>query len=141
MAIIQGETTGEDTGITKQAVEAAQNTTEQAGEGLSGVSKFFNGVLAYLTSAEFIGNVVATVIIVVLAIVFYRVAVRLIPRILLWRRPEDETPDAAATLVRNTLRYIVFAIVVLSVFSIFLREILPVVAGATILAAVVGFGA
>lgn len=152
IAIIQGETTGEDTGITKQAVEAAQNTTEQAGEGLSGVSKFFNGVLAYLTSAEFIGNVVATVIIVVLAIVFYRVAVRLIPRILLWRRPEDETPDAAAlarikrqdtavTLVRNTLRYIVFAIVALFVFSIFLREILPVVAGATILAAVVGFGA
>src|SRR5919199_337813 len=116
MAIIQGETTGEDTGITKQAVEAAQNTTEQAGEGLSGGNKFFNGVLAYLTSAEFIGNVGATGIIVVLAIVFYRVAVRLIPPILWWRRPEDEPPEAAAlalkkrqnpavTLVRNTLRY------------------------------------
>src|SRR5919199_1125233 len=152
MAIIQGETTGEDTGITKQAVEAAQNTTEQAGEGLSGVSSFFNGVLAYLASAEFIGNVVATVIFVVLAIVFYRVAVRLVPCILLWHRPEEDAPNATAlarikrqdttvTLVRNILRYVTFAIVTLFVVSIFLRNVLPTVAGASILAAIAGFGA
>jgi moderate conductance mechanosensitive channel len=77
---------------------------------------------------------------------------RLIPRILRWRRPEEEALDAAAlarvkrqdtavTLARNILRYVVFAVVVLFVFSIFLREVLPAVAGASVLAAVIGFGA
>jgi hypothetical protein len=61
--------------------------------------------------------VVATAIVVVVAVVFYRVTVRLIPRILQWCRPEYETPDATAlarikhqdtavTLVRNILWYV-----------------------------------
>ncbi|HZC19552.1 MAG TPA: mechanosensitive ion channel domain-containing protein, partial [Rubrobacteraceae bacterium] len=151
--IFQDETTGgETTVLAKQAVAAAQNTTQKAREGLGGVGKFFSDILAYLASAEFIGNVVATVIFVVLAIVFYRVAVRLVPRILLWHRPEEDAPnatalarikrqDTAVTLVRNILRYVTFAIVTLFVVSIFLRNVLPTVAGASILAAIVGFGA
>ena len=82
--IFQAETTGGlTTDLARQAVKAAQSTTEKAGEGLSGASTFFSNVVAYLASSEFVGNVVATVIVVILAIIFYRVAVRLIPRILL----------------------------------------------------------
>ncbi len=150
--VFQGETTDENTGIAKQAVEAVQNTTEKTGEGLSGVSDFFNGIITYLTSAVFIGNVVATVIVLAVALVFYRVTVRLIPRILQWRRPEYETPDATAlarikhqdtavTLVRNILWYATCAVVALSIVSIFLHDVLPTIAGASILAAIVGFGA
>jgi small conductance mechanosensitive channel len=49
--------------------------------------------------------------------------------------------ETAITLVRNIFRYLVFAIVGLFVVSIFLRDSLPTVAGASILAAVIGFGA
>jgi small-conductance mechanosensitive channel len=96
--------------------------------------------------------VVVTVIVVILATVFYCVATRLIPRILRWRRPEEQVLDASAlarikrqdpaiTLIRNALRYATFTIVVLFVVGIFLRNVLPTVAGASILAIVIGFGA
>jgi small conductance mechanosensitive channel len=49
--------------------------------------------------------------------------------------------DTAITLTRNALRYVIFAIVALVVLSIFIENPLPGVAGATILAAVIGFGA
>ena len=97
-------------------------------------------------------RVAAAVIVVILAIVLYRVAVRLIPRILQWHRPDPEVRDPAArarikrrdtalTLVSNTLRYVTFAVVALFILSIFLRDTLPTIAGASILAAVIGFGA
>jgi moderate conductance mechanosensitive channel len=119
---------------------------------LVGSGRFFGDVLAYLTSTKFIGNVIAVVIVIVLAIIFYRTAIRLIPSILRWRRPEEKAPNAAAlarikrqdtavTLVRNTLRCVTFAIVALFIVSIFLRSVLPTVAGASLLAAIVGFGA
>jgi small-conductance mechanosensitive channel len=153
VAILQDETTGEDTGVIKGAAEAAQDIPRQTGEELSGISMFFNDVIAYLASATFIGNVVASVIVIILATVFYRVSIRLIPRILQWHRPEDEEAldattlarikrqDTAVTLVRNTLRYVTFSFVVLFVFSIFLQSVFPALGGATILAAIIGFGA
>ncbi len=152
IAILQGEATGETTGLAEQAVKAAQEIPEETGTALGGVRDFFGGITGYLVSAGFVADVVATVIVVILGIVFYRVAVRLIPRILRWRRPEEDGLDAhalarikrqdtAVTLIRNTLRYVTFAVVALLVVSIFLRNVLPTVAGATILAAIVGFGA
>ena len=48
--------------------------------------------------------------------------------------------DTAVTLVRTTLRYVIFIIVALFVLSIFLRNVLPGIAGASLLAAIVGFG-
>jgi small conductance mechanosensitive channel len=44
-------------------------------------------------------------------------------------------------LIRNALRYVVFIIVVLVILSIFFNNPLPAVAGTTIIAAVIGFGA
>jgi small conductance mechanosensitive channel len=47
----------------------------------------------------------------------------------------------AITLVRNALLYVIFVIVALFVLSIFIRNPLPATAGATVLAAALGFGA
>jgi moderate conductance mechanosensitive channel len=154
LAILQGETTGgESTSVIEDVGKAAQEIPKQTGEELSGFTGFFRDIAAYLTSTGFIVNVVATIIVIVLAIAFYRVAVGLIPRILRWRRPEDEEgldatalarikrQDTAVTLVRQTLRYVTFALVALFVFSIFLRSVFPALGGATILAAIIGFGA
>src|SRR5919206_3157910 len=145
LAVLQGETTG---GI----VAAAGKTSKETVTVLGSVARFFTSILDYLTSTVFIANVVATVIVIVLAIVLYRVTIRLVPRILSWRRPRDETLDAralvrikrqdtAVTLIRNTLRYVTFTIVTLFIISIFLRNVLPTVAGASLLAAIIGFGA
>jgi len=97
---------------------------------------------------------VATIVVVALAILFYKLAMRLVPHILQWHMPD--TPRAsdnyrlrarikrratAIILVRNVLRYIIFAVVGLFIVSIFLRDALPTVAGASILVAVLGFGA
>jgi moderate conductance mechanosensitive channel len=95
-------------------------------------------------------------VVVALAIAFYKLAMQLVPRILRWHMPEVAAADAstyyrtqarikrrdtAITLVRNILRYITVTIVVLFIVSIFLRDALPTIAGASILVAVLGFGA
>ena len=142
---IGGEITGS---VANQAAEALQSTQEETFTVLGSVKAFFMSIIGYLTSPTFIANAVATVIVVILATVIYRIAVHLIPRIFRWRRPEEQVLDASA-LARikrqdtavTLVRYITFAIVALFVVSIFLRNLLPTVAGASILAAVVGFGA
>lgn len=152
--ILQTQTPGgETTGLVEQAREAGEKVSQETESVLQeAVTGFFEDIARYLTSTTFIANLVATVIVVILAVAFYRLAVHLIPRILRWRRPPDETLNAAAlarikrqdtaiTLIRNTLRYVIFAIVTLFVLSIFLRNVLPGIAGASILAAIVGFGA
>jgi small-conductance mechanosensitive channel len=132
-----GETTGESTSIAEAAGKAAQEIPEKTGTILGGVRDFFGSIAGYLVSAEFIAKVVSTVIVVVLAIVVYRGVIRLIPRILGWRRPEENGLDthALARIKRQD------TVVALFVVSIFLDNLLPTVAGASILAAIVGFGA
>ncbi len=149
-----GETTGETTSVIEGAGEAAQQIPRETGNILeTTVRNFFEGVVGYLISATFVANVLATVVVIILATVFYRIAVRLLPRLLRWSRPEDEEAldattlarikrqDTAVTLVRQTLRYVTFALVALFVFSIFLQSVFPALGGATILAAIIGFGA
>lgn len=109
--------------------------------------------MAYLVSVQFIGNLVATAVVVALAILFYKVSMRFVPRILRWHLPVDgdtsnfrtrariQRRDTAVTLVRNTLRYVAFAVVALFIVGIFLHDSLPTVAGASILVAVLGFSA
>jgi len=153
-AILQGETTGESTSVIEDVGKAAQEIPQGTGEILqSTVREFFEGILGYLISPAFITNVLATIFVVLLAVTFYRIAIRFVPRVLRWSRPEDEEgldatalarikrQDTAITLVRQTLRYVVFALVALFVFSIFLRNVFPALGGATILAAIIGFGA
>jgi small conductance mechanosensitive channel len=158
LAILQGETTGgettgESTSLVEDAAKAAQEIPQNAEQDLGWVSTVFGDFVAYLTTVQFLSNVLAAVVVVLLSTIVYRVAVRLIPRVLKWRRrSEDEALDAtslarikrqdtAVTLIRNTLRYVIFIIVALLVLSIFIDNPLPAAAGATIVAAIIGFGA
>jgi small conductance mechanosensitive channel len=132
---------------------AVNDTAEDAGQELSRVQQFFAGVYDYLTSTEFIGNVIASALVILLGLFAYRVLTHGVPRVLRWRRRRAEDlldaesvarmkrQDTAITLIRNALRYVFFVIVVLFILSIFFRNPLPATAGATIIAAVIGFGA
>ncbi len=148
------ETTGEETtSLAEGAAKAAGQTTQTTFDVLKTIKDFFGDVLAYLTSTEFIGNVIASVVVAFLGIVFYRMVTRGVPRVIRWRRRRREDlldpetvarlkrQDTAITLVRNALRYVVFTIVALFILSIFISNPLPATAGATLVVAVLGFGA
>lgn len=153
------ETTGEETtseettGLAEGAAEAAGEATEETFSVLSTINQFFFDAYAYLTSTEFIGNVIASAVVIFLGIFFYRALTRGVPRVVRWRRRRREDfldteavarlkrQDTAITLLRNAVRYVIFVIVALFILSIFISNPLPATAGATLVAAVVGFGA
>ncbi len=154
MTLIQGSSNEETTGF-EGAVDAAGDASKEATEEtvslLSTIREFLQGLYDYVTSADFVGNILASVIIVFLGLFLYRVLTHGIPRVLRWRRRTDlldaetvariKRQDTAITLARNALRYVIFIIVALFILSIFVRNPLPATAGATIIAAVIGFGA
>src|SRR5215210_4382945 len=156
IVLIQEATSEETTSIVQQARETGGELGKTTGGVFENVATFFGNVVSYLVSVDFIGNLIATIVVVALAILFYKLAMLLVPRILRWHMPDVAEADAsryyrtqarlkrratALTLVRNILRYITVAIVGLFIVGIFLRDALPTVAGASILVAVVGFGA
>jgi small conductance mechanosensitive channel len=144
------ETTGEETTGIEGAVSGATQDTKQE---LSRVQEFFRGVYDYFISTDFLANVIASALVILLGLFAYRVLTHGVPRVLRWRRRRAEDlldaesvarikrQDTAITLIRNALRYVIFVIVVLFIISIFFRNPLPATAGATIIAAVIGFGA
>jgi moderate conductance mechanosensitive channel len=154
LALFQTEPGEETTGL-KGAVgaagEAGQKATVETRTLLSTIKEFLGSLYNYVTSAEFVGNIIASVLVVLLGIFLYRIMTRGVPRVLRWRRRRNlldaeavarvKRQDTAITLVRNALRYFIFAFVALVVLSIFVRNPLPATAGTTLLAAVLGFGA
>ncbi|MGB3634505.1 MAG: mechanosensitive ion channel family protein [Rubrobacteraceae bacterium] len=155
LALLQ-ETTSEKTSGIEEAADAAGDVAADAGRDTFAVfeviNTFFADALDYVTSSGFISNVIASLVVVALGILVYRVLTHGVPRVLRWRRGRREFLDAEAVarikrqdtaiaLFRNVLRYVMFVIIVLFVLSIFVRNPLPATAGATILAAVLGFGA
>jgi len=150
LALLQTEPGDETTGL-QGAVDAGQEATRETWTLLSTISEFLAGLYDYVTSAQFVGNVLASVVVVLLGLSLYRIMTRGVPRILRWRRRRQlldaeavarvKRQDTAITLVRNALRYVIFGFVALVVLSIFVRDPLPAAAGTTILAAVLGFGA
>ncbi len=141
LALIQEETTSD-------LADAARKPRSI----FNGISDFLEATYGYLTGPNFIGDMLASAIVVFLGLLSYRVLTRGVPKVLRWRRRRRDFLDAEAvarikrqdtaiTLTRNALRYLIFTIVVLVVISIFIKNPLPGVAGATILAAVLGFGA
>lgn len=152
LAILQQEgTEGESTGL-EGAKKAAGDTVKNAGRDISKIQEFSLDAYDYLTSTEFLSNVIASVMVVFFGFFLYRILTRGVPRVLRWRRRREglldaeavariKRQDTAITLVRNALRYVIFIVVVLFILSIFVRNPLPATAGATILAAVIGFGA
>jgi small-conductance mechanosensitive channel len=150
LALLQNEPGEETTGI-EGAVNAGQEATQETRTLLSTIREFLESLYDYVTSAEFVGNIIASVLVVFLGLFLYRTLTRGVPRILRWRRRRNlldaeavariKRQDTAITLLRNALRYVIFAIVALVVLSIFVRNPLPAAAGTTILAAILGFGA
>lgn len=148
-ALIQEETTSN---LADAAGDAANDVAREPRSLFNGMSDFLEATYGYLTGPNFIGDILASVIVVFLGLLAYRVLTRGVPKVLRWRRRQRDFLDAEAvarikrqdtaiTLTRNALRYLIFTIVVLVVVSIFIKNPLPGVAGATILAAVLGFGA
>jgi small conductance mechanosensitive channel len=147
--LLQDPSGGETTGLEG----AVDNTAQDAGQEISRAQEFFAEVYGYLVSPDFLANVIASVLVILCGLFAYRVLTHGLPRVLRWRRRRAEDlldaeavarikrQDTAITLVRNALRYVIFIIVVLFILSIFVRNPLPATAGATIIAAVVGFGA
>jgi len=127
--------------------------TDESISVFTGLREFLRDVYHYVLGPDFIGNILASVLVVFLGILFFRVLTRGVPRVLQWRRRSRESlldveavarikrQDTAITLMRNALRYVVFIIVVLLILSIFFRNPLPAAAGTTIIVAVIGFGA
>lgn len=155
--LIQEQTGGKTTqagieGAARDAADASRKATEETRNLLDGIYGLYQAILDYVTSPEFVGNILASVFVVVLGIVAYRLLTHGVPRMLRWRRNRRKLLDAEAvarikrqdtaiTLIRNALGYVIFAVVTLFVLSIFIRNPLPAAAGATLGAAVVGFGA
>ena len=154
LVLLQEETTGIEGAVNDAgdaATDAATDASREPRAIFRALGEFLEGTYGYFISAEFVGDLLASLAVLFLGIVFYRLLTQGLPRILRWRRQEgflDEEAvsrikrqDTAITLTRNALRYVVFAIIALVVLSIFIENPLPGVAGATILAAVIGFGA
>jgi small-conductance mechanosensitive channel len=144
-ALLQEETTG--------LAGAVGDVVEQQRSIFTGLREFLWNAYDYVLGPDFIGNVLASLLVVFLGLVLFRVLTRGVPRVLRWRRRNRDSlldaeavarikrQDTAITLMRNALRYVVFAIVVLFILSIFFRNPLPAAAGTTIIAAIIGFGA
>lgn len=153
LAFLQNGTTGEKTGVADKAGRGIRNTGEETQSRLQEIQRSFEGFYEYLVSAEFVSSVIVTAIVAVLGILLYEALTRGIPLILRWRRnwgdePQDaetiarrKRQDTAITLARNALRYVIFAVVTVLAVGIFVRNPLGAAAGATVLAAVLGFGA
>jgi small-conductance mechanosensitive channel len=151
-ALLEQETTG-IAGAADKAGDVAADATEQPRAIFEGLTEFLHNVSDYVLGPDFVGNVLASVLVIFLAILFFRILTRGVPRVLRWQRRNRQSlldaeavtrikrQDTAITLMRNALRYVVFIFVVLFILSIFFRNPLPAAAGTTILAAVLGFGA
>jgi moderate conductance mechanosensitive channel len=142
---------GEETTGLQGAVNETKEAAGETAEEISRVQGFFADIYDYLTSTEFMSNVIASALVILLGIFTYRILTHGVPRVLRWRRRTDlldteavariKRQDTAITLVRNALRYVIFIIGALFILSIFVRNPLPATAGATIIAAILGFGA
>ena len=150
--MFQEETTG-IAGAAGDAKKVAKDVAERPVSIVTDLGDFLQAIYHYVLGPDFIGKVLASLLVVVLGIVVFRILTRGLPRMLRWRRRAREAlldeeavarvkrQDTAITLMRNALRYVVFVIVVLFVLSIFFNNPLPAAAGTTIIAAVLGFGA
>ena len=149
LALLQEETAD----LADNAERVARGAADEPLSIFNGLREFLQAVYKYILGPDFIGNVLASLLVAFLGILVFRILTRGVPRVLRWRRRNRESlldeeavtrikrQDTAITLMRNALRYVVFIIVVLFILSIFFRNPLPAAAGTTILAAILGFGA
>ncbi len=148
----QEETTGIG-GAADAATQGLEDTRRETETFLDEVGAFFSGVRDAIISPETIAKVIVAGFVVALGIIVYRTLIYGVPRVLRWRSRRREEPldeesvarikrrDTAITLMRTALRYVILIVVVLLTVSIFLKDPIPAATGATVLAAILGFGA
>jgi moderate conductance mechanosensitive channel len=152
LTLLQDTSKETTAGLKDAAGDAVSDTAHDAGREISRVQQFFGEVYGYFFSTDFLANVIASALVVLFGLLAYRVVTHGLPRMLRWRRRAEDLLDAesvarikrqdtAITLIRNALRYVIFIIVALFILSIFVRNPLPATAGATLIAAIIGFGA
>lgn len=153
LALVQEETTSAE-GAAEAATQGLEKTSRETQQTfLDEVGAFFTGVRDAIISPETIAKVIVAAFVVVLGIIVYRALIYGVPRVLSWRRRHREEPldeesvarikrrDTAITLVRTALRYVILIVVALLAVSIFIEDPIPAATGATVLAAILGFGA
>ena len=146
------ETTGIE-GAADAATQGLTKTRKETETFLDEVGTFFEDARDAIISPETIAKLIVAALVVALGVIFYRTLIYGVPRVLRWRSRRREEPldeesvakikrrDTAITLVRTALRYLVLIVVALLVVSIFLKDPIPAATGATVLAAILGFGA
>src|SRR5918998_1392379 len=154
LALIQEEeTTGGIEGAADAATQGLDKTRRETETFLDEVGTFFSDARGAIISPETIAKVIVACFVVALGIIAYRALIYGVPRVLRWRSRRRQEPldeesvarikrrDTAITLMRTALRYVVLIVVVSLVVSIFLKDPIPAATGATVLAAILGFGA
>ncbi len=152
LALVQEETT--DVGAAEAATQGLENAGRETQRTfLDEVGAFFAGIRDAITDPQTIAKVIVAAFVVVLGIIVYRALIYGVPRVLSWRSRRREEPldkesvarikrrDTAITLVRTALRYVILIVVTLLAVSILLEDPIPAATGATVLAAILGFGA
>ena len=154
LALIQEEeTTGGIEGAADAATQGLDKTRRETETFLDEVGTFFSDARDAIISPETIAKVIVACFVVALGIIAYRALIYGVPRVLRWRRRRRQEPldeesvarikrrDTAITLMRTALRYVILIVVLLLAVSIFLEDPIPAATGATVLAAILGFGA
>lgn len=153
LALVQEEETTGIEGAADAATKGLERTGEETQTFLQEVYAFFESVRDAIISPQTIAKIIVAAFMVALGVIVYRALIYGVPRVLSWRRRRREGPrdeesvarikrrDTAITLVRTALRYVILIVVALLVVSIFLEDPIPAATGATVLAAILGFGA
>ena len=153
LALLQQEETTGIEGAADAATEGIGRTGKETQTYLEEVGDFFRSVQDAVIDPRTIAKVIVAGLLVVLGIIVYRALIYGVPRVLRWRSRRGEAPldeesvarikrrDTAITLVRTALRYVILIVVASLAVSIFLEDPIPAAAGATVLAAILGFGA
>src|SRR5918998_4137271 len=153
LALLQQEETTGIEGAADAATEGIGRTGKETQTYLEQVGDFFRDFQDAIIDPRTIAKVIVAGLLVVLGIIVYRALIYGVPRVLRWRGRRREEPldeesvarikrrDTAITLMRTALRYVILIVVASLCVSIFLEDPIPAAAGATVLAAILGFGA
>src|SRR5215212_1030166 len=113
-ALFQEKTTD----LADNATKVGKGMVEEPLSIFTQLKDFLQGVSAYIYSTQFVGKVLASVLVAFLGVLVFRILTRGAPRILRWRRRNEESlldeeavarvkrQDTAITLIRNALRYV-----------------------------------
>jgi small-conductance mechanosensitive channel len=153
LALVQEEETTGIGGAADAATQGLEETGDQTRTFLEEVGDFFAGIQDAIIDPRTIAKLIVAAFVVILGMIAYRALIYGVPWVLRWRSRRREEPldeesvarikrrDTAITLVRTALRYLILIVVALLAVSIFLEDPIPAATGATVLAAILGFGA